>query len=79
MIEKIQKYWSILICLLGLAGTFGVMQYRLDIQDQNIAKLEIKQNTTDIMLNDINKQLSEMNAKLSLIIEGKVTVKVAKE
>lgn len=76
MIEKLQKYWAILVCLLGLAGTWTTMQYRLDQQDLSIEKLEEKQTSTDVILNDIRSQLSTINAQLGLIIEGKVTLTV---
>lgn len=79
MIEKIQKYWAILICVVGLAGTWATMQYRLDQQDVAIEKLEARQNNTDILLNSISEQLTAISTKMDLIIQGKITVRLEHE
>lgn len=71
--DRLQKYWAIIVALVGLVGGYSTMNYRLNIQDKQIIELKNKQDNTDIVLGNISNQLSELNAKVGLIVEGKVT------
>ena len=73
--EWLRKNWAILITIAGLVGTWSTTQFRLDIQDEKIADIKNRQNTSEQLLSDINSQLSSLNSKVDLIISGKIITK----
>lgn len=76
---------TLIITVAGWAFTFGICKNKIDQNNTNIVKLENKhkddfnliiqkQNNTDVLLQSINTQLTELNTKMSLLLRGKINV-----
>lgn len=74
---------TIAITIIGWSVSFGVNQNKIEQNSKEITRLEKqhetdvkelkeKQNQSDVILNSINMQLAELNAKVTLLLDGKV-------
>ena len=76
MEERKINYGLILTVIITVAGwsvTFGVCQNKIEQNTKNIERLETRQISTDNLLQSINTQLVELNTKMSLLLNGKIT------
>lgn len=76
MEEKKVNYGLIVTVLITVAGwgvTFGVCQNKIEQNAKNIERLETRQVSTDNLLQSINTQLVELNTKMTLLLNGKIT------
>lgn len=64
---------TLIITIAGYGVTFGVCQNRIDQNAKDIARIERRQDTTDTILQSINSQLVELNTKMSLLLNGKLS------
>lgn len=74
--EKKINYSLIVTGLITVAGwgvTFGVCQNKIEQNAKNIERLETRQVSTDNLLQSINTQLVELNTKMTLLLNGKIT------
>lgn len=74
--EKKINYGLILTVIVTVAGwgvTFGVCQNKIEQNAKNIERLETRQVSTDNLLQSINTQLVELNTKMTLLLNGKIT------
>lgn len=74
--EKKINYGLILTAIITVAGwgvTFGVCQNKIEQNTKNIERLETRQVSTDNLLQSINTQLVELNTKMTLLLNGKIT------
>lgn len=74
--EKKINYGLILTVIITVAGwgvTFGVCQNKIEQNAKNIERLETRQVSTDNLLQSINTQLVELNTKMTLLLNGKIT------
>ncbi|MCQ2082538.1 MAG: hypothetical protein MJZ11_12860 [Lachnospiraceae bacterium] len=71
------------ITIAGWGGTFGIMKQKVQqnekmIEDlkkdvkEDISKIESKQTATDNLLLAINNNLTDLNTKVSLLLENKI-------
>lgn len=71
------------ITLAGCCVTFGICKNKIDQNQKDIEALKTqhkddinlllqKQGASDLLLQDISKQLTELNTKVSLLIKGKI-------
>lgn len=76
MEERKVNYSLIVTGLITVAGwgvTFGVCQNKIEQNAKNIERLETRQVSTDNLLQSINTQLVELNTKMTLLLNGKIT------
>lgn len=75
---------TIIITVAGWGLSFGVCQNKIDQNAKNIERVEkihvadverldTRQASTDNLLQSINTQLVELNTKMSLLLNGKLT------
>lgn len=76
--------FSILVTMTGWGVTFGVCESKIETNARDVARLESKhqsdisfvldrQTNTDNLLNSINSQLVELNTKMGLLLNGKIS------
>ncbi len=72
---------TILITLLGWGVTFGICKNKIDTNARDIQRLELqlkdnvqqineRQDNSEKLLNEINKNLIELNTKMTLLLKG---------
>ncbi len=72
---------TILITLLGWGVTFGTCKNKIDTNARDIQRLELqlkenvqqineRQDNSEKLLNEINKNLIELNTKMTLLLKG---------
>lgn len=66
---------TLTVTLLGWGVTFGVCQNKIENNTQQIERLEQNQSRTDMTLQQINSQLAGLNAKMDLLLDGRILVK----
>lgn len=66
---------SVLITACSVALTFGVCQEKITQNEKKIESLEEKINKSDVILQSINNNLSELNTKFALLLDGKLIIK----
>ena len=75
--------FTILVTLAGWGVTFGVCQQKIEMNSRDIIrvehqlendvkKLNTRQDSTDSLLQSINTQLVELNTKMTLLLNGKI-------
>ena len=65
---------SIMVTVLGWGITFGVCQNKIENNTREIQRLEQNQSRTDGSMLQINTQLAGLNAKMDLLLDGRVIV-----
>lgn len=87
MEERKINYGLILTVIITVAGwsvTFGVCQNKIEqnakditrierTHNEDVAKINDRQTNTDTLLQSINTQLVELNTKMTLLLNGKIT------
>lgn len=66
---------TILVTVLGWGVTFGVCQNKIENNTREIQRLEQNATRTDGSMLQINTQLAGLNAKMDLLLDGRVIVK----
>lgn len=66
---------TIVVTVLGWGVTFGVCQNKIENHTREIQRLEQNQSRTDAALQQINSQLAGLNAKMDLLLDGRITTK----
>ena len=66
---------TIVITVLGWGITFGVCENKIESNARDIERLSRNQNQTDMTLYQINSQLAGLNAKMDLLLDGRITTK----
>lgn len=76
--------FTLIVTIAGYAVTFGVCQNKIEQNAKDIerierqheadyTKLSNRQDNTDSLLQSINSQLIELNTKMSLLLQGKLS------
>ena len=63
---------TLVITLLGWGVTFGVCQNKIENNTREIERLEQYQLRTDTSMQSIYSQLAGLNAKMDLLLDGRV-------
>ena len=66
---------TIIVTVLGWGVTFGVCQNKIENNTREIQRLEQNQSNTDSSLHQISSQLAGLNAKMDLLLDGRVLIK----
>lgn len=66
---------TILVTVLGWGVTFGVCQNKIENNTREIQRLEQSATRTDGSMAQINAQLAGLNAKMDLLLDGRVIIK----
>ena len=66
---------TILVTVLGWGVTFGVCQNKIENNTREIPRLEQSATRTDGSMAQINAQLAGLNAKMDLLLDGRVIIK----
>lgn len=66
---------TILVTVLGWGVTFGVCQNKIENNTREIQRLEQNATRTDGAMLQINTQLAGLNAKMDLLLDGRVIIK----
>lgn len=66
---------TILITVLGWGVTFGVCQNKIENHTREIEKLEQNLSRNDSAWQQVNSQLAGLNAKMDLLLDGRIIVK----
>ena len=66
---------TLVVTVLGWGVTFGVCQNKIENNTREIQRLEQNQTRTDYSLQQISTQLAGLNAKMDLLLEGRILVK----
>ena len=69
MLEWIKKYWAQITCIVGFIIALTTTNIQVSQNTKDIARLEDKQNNSDIILQDIRIELSSINTKLEMIMK----------
>ena len=78
MDDKKASYGFLITCaitILGWGVTFGICQNKIENNTREIERLEKQQNATDGTLQVISNQLAGLNAKMDLLLDGRIIVK----
>ena len=66
---------TIIVTVLGWGITFGVCQNKIENNTREIQRLEQNATRTDGAMSQINAQLAGLNAKMDLLLDGRVIIK----
>ncbi|MBO7733377.1 MAG: hypothetical protein J6S67_12505 [Methanobrevibacter sp.] len=69
---------TIIVTVLGWGVTFGVCQNKIENNTKEIARLEKQFDRSDATIQNINSQLAGLNAKMDLLIDGRLYVQEKK-
>ena len=69
---------TIIVTVLGWGVTFGVCQNKIENNTKEIARLEKQFDRTDATIQNINSQLAGLNAKMDLLLEGRLFIQEKK-
>ena len=69
MLEWIKKYWAQITCIIGFIVAITTTDIQVNQNTKDIARLDEKQNNSDIILQDIRVELSSINTKLEMIMK----------
>ena len=78
MEDKKAQYGFLITCaitILGWGVTFGICQNKIENNTREIERLEKQQSATDGTLQVISNQLAGLNAKMDLLLDGRIIVK----
>lgn len=69
---------TIIVTVLGWGVTFGVCQNKIENNTKEIARLEKQYDRTDATIQNINSQLAGLNAKMDLLLDGRLFIQEKK-
>ena len=78
MEDRSAKYGILItaaITILGWGVTFGLCQNKIENNTREIERLEKQQTSTEGSLQVISNQLAGLNAKMDLLLDGRIIVK----
>ena len=78
MEDRSAKYGILItaaITILGWGVTFGICQNKIENNTREIERLEKQQTSTEGSLQVISNQLAGLNAKMDLLLDGRIIVK----
>ena len=78
MEDRSAKYGILItaaITILGWGVTFGICQNKIENNTREIERLEKQQTSTESSLQVISNQLAGLNAKMDLLLDGRIIVK----
>ena len=68
--------WGLIITLgvtiVGWAVTFGICKQKIENNERDIQEMKSRQCQTDAILQSINTTLASLDAKVDLLIRGKI-------
>lgn len=71
--------WGIIltigVTIVGWAVTLGICKNKIDNNERDIQEIKNRQVQTDAILQSINTSLASLNAKVDLLINGKIKEK----
>lgn len=70
---------SVIVTVLGWGITFGVCQNKIENNAKEIARLEVQFDRREATIQNINSQLASLNAKMDLLIDGRLFIKERSE
>lgn len=63
------------VTMLGWGVTFGVCQNKIDNNTNRIERIEQNQSADRVTLQQISSQLAGLNAKMDLLLDGRILTK----
>lgn len=78
MEDRSAKYGILItaaITILGWGVTFGICQNKIENNTREIERLQTQQTSTESSLQVISNQLAGLNAKMDLLLDGRIIVK----
>ena len=63
---------TVLVTVLGWGVTFGVCQNKIETNTREINRLEKQFDRTEATIANINSQLAGLNAKMDLLLDGRI-------
>lgn len=73
--EWLKKWWAQITTVAVVIVALTTMEVKVDRHEVEIEQLKSRQTSAEVVLTDIRTELSAINAKLELLLEGKVVVK----
>ena len=70
---------TVVVTVLGWGVTFGVCQNKIENNAKEIARLEVQFDRREATIQNINSQLASLNAKMDLLIDGRLFIKERSE
>lgn len=70
---------TIIVTVLGWGVTFGVCQNKIENNSNEIANLEKRFDRNDSITQNINSQLAGLNAKMDLLLDGRIYIQQEKK
>ena len=65
---------TLMVTVLGWGVTFGVCQNKIENNTKEISRLEKQFDRTDATIQNINSQLAGLNAKMDLLLDGRLYI-----
>lgn len=72
--DFLKEYFSLFVTVGGWCMTIGLYIAKIKQHDIEIKDLKEKQDSVDRLLSSIDKQLTELNTKVSLLLQGKIQI-----
>lgn len=69
---------TVIVTVLGWGVTFGVCQNKIENNSREITRLEKQYDRTDATISNINSQLAGLNAKMDLLLDGRLYIQEKK-
>lgn len=66
---------TLAVTLIGWGVTFGICENKIENNTSAIERLEQNQSRTEVSLQQINAQLAGLNAKMDLLLDGRILTK----
>ncbi|MBO7735098.1 MAG: hypothetical protein J6S67_21220 [Methanobrevibacter sp.] len=63
---------TVVVTVLGWGVTFGVCQNKIETNTREINRLEKQFDRTEATIANINSQLAGLNAKMDLLLDGRI-------
>ena len=63
---------TVMVTILGWGVTFGVCQNKIDNNTSRIERIEQNQSADRVTLQQISSQLAGLNAKMDLLLDGRI-------
>lgn len=73
--DWLRKYWTQIVACIAFVVALTTTNIQVTRNKEDIAVLNAKQTSAEEVLSDIRVELSAINTKLELLLEGKVVVK----
>lgn len=72
MDKKIGLIITLVVTVLGWGVTFGVCQNKIENNTREIQRLERQYDSMGTAIQNINSQLAGLNAKMDLLLDGRI-------